>query len=140
MASIHHEVTVAVDVEAAWAAAAAGRASPRLFAPVLVGGQLDGDTRTVTFANGMIVRERILDHRRRATAGRLHRARRRPAWPSTTPRWRCVEEGPGRCRFRLGHRLPAEGGRDALMPLIEQGSQALKANLEASPVRRSATA
>jgi hypothetical protein len=43
-----------------------------------------------------------------------------------------VAEGPGRCRFVwVTDFLPAEA-RDSLTPLIDQGSKALKANLEAN--------
>ena len=130
MASIHHEVSVAVDVEAAWAALRRVGRAHELFAPVLVGGQLDGDTRIVTFANGMVARERILDvddQRKRVAYAvvdgpglAFHHASRE-----------VVEDGPGRCRFRwITDFLPQEAG-EALTPLIEQGGQALKKNLEA---------
>ncbi len=61
MASIHHEIAVEVGAEQAWAALRAVGAAHELFAPVLVDGKLEGDTRSVCFANGMKVRERILD-------------------------------------------------------------------------------
>jgi hypothetical protein len=43
-----------------------------------------------------------------------------------------VEAGPGRCRFVwITDVLPEEAG-DAVTPLIEEGGQALKRNLEAA--------
>ena len=56
MASIHHEVAVEVGVDKAWAALRRVGDAPVLFAPVLVGGEIEGDVRTVRFANGMFVR------------------------------------------------------------------------------------
>ena len=79
MASIHHEQSVEVGVGTAWGALRQVGDAHRLFAPVLADGHLDGDTRTVTFANGMVARERILDVDETAPARGLHRARRRRA-------------------------------------------------------------
>ena len=130
MASINHEVAVAVDVEAAWAALRRVGRAHELFAPVLVGGQLDGDTRIVTFANGMVAREHILD---------VDDQRKRVAYtvldgPGLTfhhASMEVVEDGPGRSRFRwVTDFLPKEAS-EVLSPLIEQGAEALKANLEA---------
>lgn len=45
MASIHHEVTVEVSAQQAWTALRAVGAAHELFAPVLVDGELQGDTR-----------------------------------------------------------------------------------------------
>jgi hypothetical protein len=61
MASIHREIVVEVGVDAAWTALRALGAADRLFAPVLVDAELNGDMRTVRFANGMVVHEQILD-------------------------------------------------------------------------------
>ena len=61
MASIHEQLAVEVGADEAWAALRLVGEPHKLFAPVLVDGQLDGDTRTVKFANGMVVQERILD-------------------------------------------------------------------------------
>ena len=101
-----------------------------LFAPVLVGGQLDGDTRIVTFANGMVARERILDiddQRKRVAYTVLEG----PGLAFHHASMEVLEDGPGRSRFRwITDFLPKEAA-EALAPLIEQGGQALKANLEA---------
>ena len=48
MASIHHEVTVEVSAQQAWTALRAVGAAHELFAPVLVDGELQGDTRRYT--------------------------------------------------------------------------------------------
>jgi hypothetical protein len=129
MASIHHEVVVKMDTDEAWAALREVGLAHRLFAPVLVAGQLDGDLRTVTFANGMVARERVLDvddERKRVAYAVLDG----PGLEFHHASMELVEEGPGRCRFLwITDFLPKEAAA-ALQPLIEQGGQALKKNLE----------
>ena len=130
MASIHREAELNVDATRAWAALRAVGDAHKLFAPVLVDGELDGDTRTVRFANGMVVHERILD---------VDEERRRVAYtvldaPGITfhhASMQIVDAGPGRCRFVwITDLLPAEA-RDAVAPLVEEGTRALQTNLEA---------
>ena len=105
-----------------------------LFAPVLVDGTFDRDaeTRTVRFANGMEVQERILD---------VDEDRRRVAYTVVAgggmsyhhASMQIFNAGPEHCRFVwISDFLPAEC-RDRMAPLVEAGTQALKANLEASP-------
>jgi hypothetical protein len=130
MASIYKQLAVEVSTETAWAALRRVGDAHRLFAPVLVDGQLDGDTRTVRFANGMVVRERVLD---------IDDVRHRVAYtvldgPGMTyhhASMQVVDAGPGRCDFVwITDFLPLDIGGN-LAPLIEQGSAALKRNLEA---------
>ena len=129
MASIHHEVAVEVGVDKAWAALRRVGDAPVLFAPVLVGGEIEGDVRTVRFANGMVVRERILavdDERRRVAFTALDV----PGMTYHHSSMQVVEVGNGRCRFIwITDFLPQEMDRN-LMPLIEAGGKALKSNLE----------
>ena len=111
---------------------AAGRARPmQLFVRLLFGGQLDGDTRIVMFANGMVSRERILDiddqHKRVAYTV--------SGWPRVRlfhhASMEVVEDGPVRSSLPLDHHfLPKGQAAEALGRPIEQGGQALKANLE----------
>jgi hypothetical protein len=61
MASIYKQLTVEVDADTAWLALRRVGDAHQLFTPVLVGSRLIDDTRTVTFGNGMVLRERILD-------------------------------------------------------------------------------
>jgi hypothetical protein len=130
MASIHHERAVDVGVDVAWSALRQAGEAHRLFAPVLVDGRLDGDIRTVTFANGMVARERVLDvdetHLRVA-----YTALEAAGMTFHHASMQVVDDGPGRCRFVwITDFLPPEVA-GALAPLIEQGGAALKANLEA---------
>jgi hypothetical protein len=129
MASIYRQLAIDVGSDTAWAALRLVGDAHKLFAPVLVDAQLDGDTRTVRFANGMILHERILD---------LDDEKRRVAYtavdgPGMTyhhASMQVVPAGPGRCLFVwITDFLPREIGGN-LVPLIEQGSKALKTNLE----------
>jgi hypothetical protein len=129
MASIQKSVEVEVGAEQAWAALRLVGDAHKLFAPVLADAQLDGDTRTARFANGMVVHERMLD---------IDDGTRRVAYtvldgPGMTyhhASMQIVEAGQGRCRFVwITDFLPAEVG-SAIAPLIEHGTSALKSNLE----------
>ena len=57
MASIHRETVVDVVADQAWAALRTVGAAHELFAPVLTDGELNGETRRVRLANGMVVNE-----------------------------------------------------------------------------------
>ncbi len=130
MASIHQELIVDVSAEKAWAALRLVGEAHTLFTPVLVDAQLDGDTRTARFANGMVVHERILD---------VDDTRRRVAYSAIDvpgmlyhhASMQIAEHGAGRCLFVwITDFLPQDIGSN-LRPLIEQGAKALKSNLEA---------
>jgi Polyketide cyclase / dehydrase and lipid transport len=131
MASIHKEITVEVTPEMAWSALRRIGDAHELFTPVLVDGRLAGDTRTVRFANGMVVRERILavDENRRRVAYTVLDG------PGITYHHASMEiqnAGPGCSRFVwITDFLPEEVGPN-LAPLIDQGAAALKRNLEVS--------
>jgi len=61
MASITKDFPVAVDADTAWAALRDVGRPHLLFRGVLTDARLDGDERVVTFANGMVVRELIVE-------------------------------------------------------------------------------
>jgi carbon monoxide dehydrogenase subunit G len=62
MASIHKEIIVDAPSDVVWDAVRdVGNAHTRLFPGVLVDARLDADARIVTFANGLVVRELIVD-------------------------------------------------------------------------------
>ncbi|MBZ5712189.1 SRPBCC family protein [Nannocystis pusilla] len=69
MATIFREILVDADVDATWAALCdVGAIHQRLARGFVVDTTLDGDHRTVTFAGGVVVRERLIgrdDARRR---------------------------------------------------------------------------
>jgi len=62
MASINKRIPLDADVDTAWAAVRDVGNAPHVFGPVLTDCHLDDDaTRVVTFANGIVVNERIVD-------------------------------------------------------------------------------
>ena len=95
MASLYREEILSVSADKAWAALRQPANAPTLFAPVLVDGSVNGDVRTVRFANGMVVEEHIVD---------IDDARRRIAYTAVkgTPMthhnasMQIVEDGPQR--------------------------------------------
>jgi hypothetical protein len=140
MASIRKEVVIDVGVEPAWDALRRVGEPHTLFAPVLAAAEIAGDVRTVRFANGMVLRERILD---------VDDEHRRVAYTVVEPDGMTYHHasmqidiaGPGRCAFVwITDFLPVEAAT-VLQPLIEQGAAALKQNLEqAGLVPRSSAA
>ena len=133
MASIHKQVAVEVSADKAWAALRLVGEAHKLFAPVLVDGHLEGELRTVRFANGMVARERIIDvddERRRVAYSALEG----PGLTYHHASMQVVDAGPDRCQFIwITDFLPREIGSN-LAPLIEQGASALKNNLETRAV------
>ncbi|MGH6734641.1 MAG: SRPBCC family protein [Methyloceanibacter sp.] len=128
MASIRREEIVEVPADKAWSALRDVGRPHALFADVLVDGSIDGDIRTVTFANGMVVRERIVD---------IDEASKRVAYAVIdgvfehhSASMQIVPDGEGRCRFVwVSDFLPNE--KMALVaPLVESGATALVRNLE----------
>jgi Polyketide cyclase / dehydrase and lipid transport len=129
MASIYKQLAVDVNADKAWAHLRLVGDAHKLFAPVLVDAQLNGDTRTVRFANGMVVRECILDidEKRRRVAYTVLDG---PGMAYHHASMQILDAGPGRCFFVwITDFLPQEIAGN-LAPLIEQGSSALKSNLE----------
>ena len=62
MASIRREISIEASPEHVWAAVRdVGAVHQRLAAGFVVSTRLDGDTRVVTFANGAVARELIVD-------------------------------------------------------------------------------
>lgn len=129
MASIRREEIVQVSAEHAWAMLRDVGRPHRVFAGVLVDGSIDGDVRTVTFANGMIVRERIVD---------IDEEMRRVAYTVIdgvfehhSASMQIIPEDAGCCRFVwISDFLPNER-MQLVAPLVEAGSRALVRNLEA---------
>ena len=137
MASIHHQIAVEVGSDQAWARLRLVGEAHTLFAPVLVDGQMVGDTRTVRFANGMVVHERIIDvddQSRRVAYSVLDG----PGMTYHHATMQIVDGGPGRCLFIWITDFLPGNIRGNLWPLIEQGTMALRNNLEADRNKRQA--
>jgi len=130
MASIRKEIVVTAPVEDVWAAIRdVGAPHKRLAPGFLVDTRLEGDARVVTFANGLVARERIVD---------VDDAARRLCWAVVgSPRLthhnaslQVFAEGGGRSRVVwIADLLPDEIAGD-IRGLIEQGMAVMKKTLE----------
>jgi carbon monoxide dehydrogenase subunit G len=129
MASIRKEIVVNSPPEHVWAALRdVGAVHTRLAREFVLDTQLDGDSRLVTFANGEVVRERIVDIDDRA---------RRLAyavvdWRTThhNASFQVVPDGEGRCRIMWITDLLPDTLAELVGGFIEQGSAAIKRTLE----------
>src|SRR5690242_8261602 len=128
MASIYCEKTVRVPAEKAWAALRDTSNPHRLFAGVLTDAKIDGKVRTVTFANGLVAQERIID---------VDDKRRRVAYTVLgdmfehhSAAMEIVSDGPDRSRFIWTTDLLPDERAQIVGPLMEQGAQALVRSLE----------
>ena len=131
MASIRKEVLVDVPPEEVWAAVRdIGAVHTRLAVGFVTDCRLDGDARVVTFANGMVARELIVD---------VDDASRRVAWAAVGGRLThhnasaqviATEGGTSRVVW-IADLLPNEMA-PAIAGMIEQGLGAMKKTLEAS--------
>ena len=129
MASIRKEIVVNSPPEHVWAALRdVGAVHTRLAREFVLDTQLDGDSRLVTFANGEVVRERIVDIDDRA---------RRLAyavvdWQTThhNASFQVVPDGEGRCRIMWITDLLPDTLAELVGGFIEQGSAAIKRTLE----------
>ena len=134
MASIQRDITVEIDPMRAWAALRRVHAAAELFAPVLTDSSVEGDVRTVTFANGMVARERIVDvddDRHRLVYSALDV----PGISYHHASMQILDAGKGKSRFIwITDVLPAEAVA-SVEPLVEQGTQAFKTNLERTVAR-----
>jgi hypothetical protein len=127
--SIHHEISLELSAENVWAALRQAGRVHELFAGVLIDGRLEGNIRTVTFADGLTVRERIID---------VDDARRRIVYSAFegTPMthhnasMQIIEDGDHRCRFVWIADFLPDDFAETMMPLVEQGTKTLKSNIE----------
>jgi uncharacterized protein YndB with AHSA1/START domain len=128
MASIHKETAIAAPAEAVWAALRDVGNAHLLFRGVLVDARLDGDGRIVTFADGTVVKERIIavDDQRR----RLAYAAVRDRLVHHSASMQLIAEGPASSRFIwITDVLPDEVAA-SVGPVIDQGTAAAKRTLE----------
>lgn len=131
MASIHKEISVDAPVEHVWAAIRdVGNVHTRLAQQFVTDTRLEGDSRLVTFVNGEVVRERIVDIDERA---------RRLAyavvdWRTThhNASFQVAPDGDGRSRVTWVTDLLPDSLADLVGGFVEQGCIAIKRTLEAS--------
>lgn len=129
MASIRKEISIAVPTEQLWDAMRdVGALHTRLVAGFVVDCRLEGESRTVTFANGMVATELIID---------VNDADRRVAWSAVGGRLthhnasaQVFAEDDGNSRVVwIADLLPHELA-PSIAGMIEQGLAAMKQTLE----------
>jgi len=129
MASIRKEIFIAVPPEQLWDAMRdVGALHTRLVAGFVVDCRLEGESRTVTFANGMMATELIID---------VNDADRRVAWSAVGGRLthhnasaQVFADGDGNSRVVwIADLLPHELA-PSIAGMIEQGLAAMKQTLE----------
>jgi len=129
MASIRKEVTIDISPQQLWDAVRdVGALHTRLVAGFVTDCRMDGDARVVTFANGMVARELIVD---------VNDAERRLVWSAVGGRLthhnasaQVLAEGTGQSRVVwIADILPNELA-PAIEAMIEQGTRAMKKTLE----------
>ena len=131
MASIRRDVSINVAPEQVWDALRdVGALHTRLVTGFVTDCRLEGDARVVTFANGIVARELIVD---------VSDQDRRLVWSAAGGRLthhnasaQVFAEGPNRSRVVwIADLLPSEMA-PAIAGMIEQGTAAMKKTLEAA--------
>jgi hypothetical protein len=123
MASLYRDIPLATDAARAWATLRDSRNIARVFAGVLTDVKVDGDLRDVTFANGNVVRERIVA---------VDDARMRVAYTVCGPNFEhhaasmqiVADETGGRCRLLWTCDFLPDERRALVEPLMDAGSAA----------------
>ncbi|WP_321815228.1 MULTISPECIES: SRPBCC family protein [unclassified Paraburkholderia] len=128
MASLYRDVPLSIDAASAWATLRDSRNIAQVFAGVLVDVKVEGDRRSVTFANGNVVQEHIVT---------VDDARMRVAYTVCGPNFEqhaasmqiVANEAGGGCRLVwICDFLPDER-RAAIEPLMDAGCAAAARNL-----------
>jgi hypothetical protein len=124
MATVTSEAILPAGAERAWALLRRVEAADTAFPGVLTGCRLDGDVRTVTFANGMVVRERIVT---------IDEAQCRIAYSVIEGRFshhnasmQIIPDGAGRSRFVWVSDFLPDDLETVVRPLVEQGTEAFR--------------
>lgn len=129
MASIHREIEVAVPADVAWDAFRdLGAIHTKLARHYVVDTKLEGDSRLVTFANGFVARERIVD---------VDDQRRRLAYavvdsPQLTHHhasFEVVPDGDQKCRIIWITDLLPNSMADQITAMVDGGCEAIKKTL-----------
>jgi carbon monoxide dehydrogenase subunit G len=130
MASIHRDIVIHAPADQVWSALEdVGALHTRLVPGFVTDCRLEDGARIVTFGNGAVVRELMLD---------VDAERRRVAWSATGGRLthhnasaQVVDEGEGRCRVLWVADLLPHAMAPAIAGMIEAGLAAMKAAQEA---------
>jgi carbon monoxide dehydrogenase subunit G len=131
MASIHKEFRVKANPKAVWQAVCdVGNVHKVLVPGVLTDARLDGDARVVTFANGMVVREIIvdLDHKARRFA---YAAIEGGITTHHNASWQVFDDGAEGTRFVWISDFLPNSATAPIQALVDQGSEVMRQTLEA---------
>jgi uncharacterized protein YndB with AHSA1/START domain len=129
MASIRCEVSIRASAEQTWAALRAFDRAHELFAGVLVDCRAEGDQRTVTFANGMVAREQLVDVDEQTRRLAYTVIEGRPTHHNAS--FQVFATDPTSCRVVWITDLLPHELEPGIAGLMQQGSEALKRTLEA---------
>lgn len=131
MASLYRDTVLDSDAVRAWATLRDSRNIARVFAGVLADVQVDGDLRSVTFANGNVIQERIVT---------VDDARMRVAYTVCGPNFEHYAasmqivadalEPDARCRFVWVIDFLPDERRALVEPLMDAGCAAAARNLK----------
>jgi len=131
MASIHQEITVAARAAHVWESLRdVANVHKRVVPGFLTDCRMEGEARVVTFFNGMVAKELIVD---------LDNKAMRLAWSARSERLehhnasvQVFDDGPGRCRVVwIADVLPHEAAK-AVGAMMEKAMPIMKKTLEAS--------
>ena len=129
MASIRREIVIEVPAETLWAALKdVGAIHERLVVGFVTDCRLEGNARIVTFANGLVAKELIVD---------VNDSDRRVAWSAVGTRLthhnasaQVFAEAPGRCRLVwIADLLPHERAA-TVAEMMDEGLATIKRTLE----------
>jgi hypothetical protein len=131
MASIHREVSIEADAARVWDALRdVGALHTRLVPGFVTDTKLEEGARVVTFGNGMIARELIVD---------VCDERRRVAWAVVESQMthhnasaQVFPAGDGRCRFVWIADLLPDGAAEGVAKMMDQGLEVIRHTFEAS--------
>jgi len=131
MASIHKEVLVDASPAQVWDAIRdVGAIHTRLAREFVVDTKLEGDSRIVTFASGLVARERIIDVDDRARRLAYSIVEGRPTYHHASIQVRAESDGRSRVVW-IADLLPDDLA-GAVGGMMEQGCAAMKQTLEAA--------
>ena len=130
MSSLHKDITIHAPAADVWEAVRdVGRPHERITPGVLTDSTFDGEVRTVTFANGFVVRERIvaIDEQRRRVAYSVIDG----PFEHHHASMQVVEDGPNASRIVWITDLLPEEVVPMVAELVDAGSSAMQATLGA---------
>lgn len=134
MASIRREITVAAEPDQVWDAVRDfGALHERFVKGFVTSSKLEGDTRTITFANGAAAKERLVD---------IDDTNRRLAYTAASPQLEhhngvvtVSADGAGQTRLVWVIDILPNAVRDYIAGMMDEGAAAMKRTLESTAKR-----